>query len=930
MNQKRILLGLGLVAVIAIVITVGMTILSGENGNQTATTNNVAPRNAIATVNGEAITQDELDVEFTSLLNVYRPVYEESGNNIDDFLNGQDGGYNRLQIEFQALGRIINKTVAEQRLEEANLLPTEADVDTAFDAAYSEFLSQLENSEFEGVEPGELEQLFAAVFEDPERLPLAQELLGFRENSLDALKARMRAEAEANLRFENLWRIAFGSTLPADQSEEFVVNRISSWIDNEVAVSDITYHDPLLEAHALEVQVNYMESLDARSDMLAAAIEKYEELAQSDLETDVDLERKLNRLYDLKVNWDLQLERELIAEAQDNIDAQRELEEKQEEILINRRKASQSLAPEDTQNEDLLRIKLQTDNNNPLYYYLLAKLLIEDWEENSIREIRNLIFGALSRDDEYIDALALNGDLDMIETKYLMAIENYEKAFNLYDEVAADPENAFKIQDHSKDNIKRKLAESLIGRAGQLDTMSEPPADAAEQRSAALARARGYLSELLDALIEEDPDYPLTLIAMADLEVLSENLTVARDLYIESLEHIEDIDVMIKLGNVYIDLANYADARSTFEEVLEINGFEAKAHLGLAHIFRAEGNIEQALIKYEDAFKFGVDLDYLDRYAIAQEALELQPDNISMRLRFADFLAEGNVHTAALREYGMVLDQDQSMRSAFLGLGKVHSKKLEYEEAIQSFRSAEGLSESLQEELETYELLYAAERGLAGPGKPMLESGQEVLYRLAILYLQDGQLVNSFNMLSELSRRYPDFKHDEVYELQRQLTQTAGDSLPGAAVANLGNIRVAPGESHGEYNSTPPTSGWNYAVPAAWGIHANPIQHELQVRNLALGGILLQYNPDTIQPEDLDSLTSLVTSMRQNSSAYCQVLLAPYSQAETSIVLTAWNRINPLETFDHGKIVSFIDAFIDRAPSAGEVPCSTTQDSTGL
>ena len=920
MTQKRFILGLGLVAVLAVIITVGINLMQGNLGSTISNNQNI-PTGTVATVNGASISQDTLEQEYTALLNSYRPIYEENGNSFEDLISGADGAYTRLQLQFQALDRIIAKTIAEQKLEDAGLMPSDDDIEQEYRREYNEFLSELN---VEGLDLAVFEASLKEVFQDPVRLPVAQDLLGFTENSLEALQARLRLEAESRLRVNNLWSIAFGDSVAFDPSDEAALGQLNDWLIEQKDTTEIVYLEPLMAAYSVEAQIASLEDLEDRSNMLRLAIGEYEKIANEGLSDDPNIQLYLNRLYNLKVNWDLQLERDLIEEAQSNLDAQKELEEIQNEIQLNRRKVAQSISPVDSTNEDLLRFRLQTDNNNPLYYYLLARVLLENWREEGIRESLNLIWAALQRDKEFVDAHVLMGDLNMIREFYIEAINDYQTAFDLYDGIVADQETAHKAKDSTKELIKRKLSEALVGRANQLDTMNEPPADAAAQRASVIDRADEMLQDLRATVNDDDTEYAPILTASGDLEILRSDFDQAEVFYRQSLELVQDLEVYVKLGNVLIQNDKLDEAVVVFETVLDSDPFFAEAHLGLARVYRAQGDLENALLKYEDAFIYGINLDYLDRRQIALDALELDPNNSTMRTHLGDYYLEMHVYTGALNQYDAILEHDDSHIRARIGSGQVHLERLQYEPAISAFREAEVLQPPLEDEIVIYELLRQAEKGLAGPGQPMFESGQEVTYKLAILYLRAGRLVDSFNMIDELTSKYLSFRTDEVAEFRRQLTQTVGDSLPGTPVADLGYEIINPGENHSGYNSAPPTSGASYAIAAAWGIHEEQIQDEIQLRNLAGGGILLQYNAN-ISNEDLLALGALVQRMRSNSQQYCQVLMAPYESASSPIVLTAWNRMDAMDTFEEGRAISFIDTFINRGPATGEISCALDQ-----
>ncbi|MBI2215900.1 MAG: DUF3105 domain-containing protein [Candidatus Rokubacteria bacterium] len=126
--------------------------------------------------------------------------------------------------------------------------------------------------------------------------------------------------------------------------------------------------------------------------------------------------------------------------------------------------------------------------------------------------------------------------------------------------------------------------------------------------------------------------------------------------------------------------------------------------------------------------------------------------------------------------------------------------------------------------------------------------------------------------------------------------------LPGVKMADQGNrhIRTA-ATPHEAYNSDPPTSGPHLPHIAPWGVHTRPIPPELQVHNLEDGGVLVQYNCEC--PE-------LVAQLRTTVDRYAKhVILAPYPAMKSKIALTAWTRIDTMETFDEKRIVRFIEAY---------------------
>jgi hypothetical protein len=108
--------------------------------------------------------------------------------------------------------------------------------------------------------------------------------------------------------------------------------------------------------------------------------------------------------------------------------------------------------------------------------------------------------------------------------------------------------------------------------------------------------------------------------------------------------------------------------------------------------------------------------------------------------------------------------------------------------------------------------------------------------------------------------------------------------------------------SHEAYNTDPPTSGPHAENMANWGFSKEILPKELLVHNLEDGGIVIYYNK-TINSEDIDKLSDLAGGYSEG------VVVNSYPEMKNSITLTAWGRIDRLDSFDKKRITDFIAAF---------------------
>ncbi len=146
-------------------------------------------------------------------------------------------------------------------------------------------------------------------------------------------------------------------------------------------------------------------------------------------------------------------------------------------------------------------------------------------------------------------------------------------------------------------------------------------------------------------------------------------------------------------------------------------------------------------------------------------------------------------------------------------------------------------------------------------------------------------------------------------------------SRPGQSVNMMPSYHIE-GTYPEAYNSDPPTSGpHNKSVPG-FRVYTEPITKELQIHGLEDGGVAINYIPGT-DSTTIERLASLVESYNARGGPKSHVLLAPYPEkfrdSEAKIALTAWRRIDYLDTYDEERIRRFIDEYvgIDRHGESG-------------
>lgn len=130
-------------------------------------------------------------------------------------------------------------------------------------------------------------------------------------------------------------------------------------------------------------------------------------------------------------------------------------------------------------------------------------------------------------------------------------------------------------------------------------------------------------------------------------------------------------------------------------------------------------------------------------------------------------------------------------------------------------------------------------------------------------------------------------------------SQPVKDDLVGQPYDNLGATHIAQNEPHLDYNSNPPSSGWHYAEPAAWGFYDRELPDEQVVHNLEHGGVWLAYQPD-IDESTKGTIKLLVARFSS------KVIATQRSKNDMPIALVSWGRVLKLETFDKDATLDFI------------------------
>lgn len=104
------------------------------------------------------------------------------------------------------------------------------------------------------------------------------------------------------------------------------------------------------------------------------------------------------------------------------------------------------------------------------------------------------------------------------------------------------------------------------------------------------------------------------------------------------------------------------------------------------------------------------------------------------------------------------------------------------------------------------------------------------------------------------------------------------------------------------FTDLPPAGGVHHSVWMNCGVYTEPVPVELAIHSLEHGSVWIAYQPD------LDA--AAVTALQQFAKDQTHILVSPYPDLKSPIVLTAWARQLEVETSDDPRIAQFIEAFL--------------------
>ncbi|PYF96353.1 Protein of unknown function [Georgenia satyanarayanai] len=148
---------------------------------------------------------------------------------------------------------------------------------------------------------------------------------------------------------------------------------------------------------------------------------------------------------------------------------------------------------------------------------------------------------------------------------------------------------------------------------------------------------------------------------------------------------------------------------------------------------------------------------------------------------------------------------------------------------------------------------------------------------------------------------------------QSVIEATAGAPLEGVELIEIASSNHVPGTV--DYQTSPPAGGDHNGVWQNCGVYTEPVVNENAVHSLEHGAVWLTYSGDL--PED--QVSALADRAAQGQG---YVLVSPYQDQSTPIVLSAWGAQLTVDDADDPRVDAFLMEYLQGAqtPEPG-APC---------
>ena len=522
--------------------------------------------------------------------------------------------------------------------------------------------------------------------------------------------------------------------------------RFSDWYKTVHDQADIVIKLPEVEAYLTEQQ-----DLDK-------GIAALKEVRDEGTSSDPYISYYLGRAYESKMSQAEQ-EKKSLEDKEDQTDADKQkIADLEKEIADYKQKALDAYMAalnEVDPDEDFLNRILTLNPDSVTALYIYGKLLAErgDYLGADMR-----FHQAMDKDPNYVPAYVGSGDMAVKEKVYDAAVKQYSKALELKPNdfsVMGKLASVYLITDKLDD------ADKLLQEMAKIDP---------EDTQLIIYQGDLAYKRLVKAIAERDAikkKGDLTADDQARLTQLNKEIDAlyarALDRYQTASNKTGSLDVLIKLGKLYLAYGKLDDAQSSFEQVVRRSPYKVEAYAGLGDTLLAKGDKDGAIQNYRTAFDRAFDKDL--KRQIGEKLVDLVPDDISVRYKLAQVYADQYMWSAAIKQYAAILARNPDSIDSYLGIAEAYKWKTEYDTGIDYLDKGLAHAKSDADRIKLYEKLVELDQAKVGADKPLEQKGLDALFALGKLYLAQGDKDKAKDALEKLAKYDPSYKTDEVNAL---------------------------------------------------------------------------------------------------------------------------------------------------------------------
>ena len=172
------------------------------------------------------------------------------------------------------------------------------------------------------------------------------------------------------------------------------------------------------------------------------------------------------------------------------------------------------------------------------------------------------------------------------------------------------------------------------------------------------------------------------------------------------LQFVPDPQILIELGELYIDTGRFEDARGIFQKLIDADPVEGYGYLGLGIVNEALGDTTEAVENYKKAISLDPRLPAREQLSrihilreqwdeairVCQEAVQYDSTDLVSWLTIGEIYHQQGDTVAAIQTYQKINTRFPEEWRAHLNLGRIYQDQQHYDKAFDEFKTITQLS----------------------------------------------------------------------------------------------------------------------------------------------------------------------------------------------------------------------------------------------